>query len=153
MSRVAERALVAAPLPSAARFLDAFIAANSAPGGTGARVVLHVGGFSEPAIVTLTPAHQKGDMTPRFEVHWQSESGSAAFPIFDGQLTVQADQDYDTFALAIDGTYEPPGGLAGKVFDMVVGERLAAETTKNLLATIRDYVQAFFQTEEQHKKK
>lgn len=150
MSRVAERALVRAPLPSAARFLAAFIAANAAPGGKGARVVLHVGGFSEPAIVSLRPVHLPGDMEPRFGVSWQAE-GSGAFPVFHGELIVRADNDYNSFGIAIDGTYEPPGGIAGKVFDAVVGKRLAAETTQNLLATIRDYVETLFQSEEQHK--
>jgi hypothetical protein len=151
MSRVAERALIRAPLASAARFMTAFVAANAAPGGKGARIVLHVGGFSEPAIVTLTPAHAPGDMEPRFGVHWEAEGGGA-FPVFYGELVIEADDDYNTFWVAIDGTYEPPGGLAGKVFDVVIGERLAAETTKNLLETIRDYVETYFQKEEQLKR-
>lgn len=150
MTRVEERRLVHAPLASAARFLKAFVAANAAPGGEGARVVLHVGGFSEPAIVTLRPVHRDGDMEPRFGVHWEAEGGGA-FPVFYGELIVEADEDYNAFVLAVDGTYEPPGGLAGKVFDAIVGERLAAETTRNLLETIQTYVEALFQGEEQHK--
>lgn len=151
MTRLAERGLVRAPLASAARFLTAFVAANAAPGGKGARVVLHVGGFSEPAIVTLTPTHQPGDMTPRFGIHWEAEGGGT-FPVFYGELIVQADDDYNAFWIAIDGTYEPPAGIVGKVFDVIVGERLAAETTKNLIAMIRDYVERLFQSEEQHKR-
>lgn len=37
-------------------------------------------------------------------------------------------------------------------FLALVGERLAAETTRNLMETIRDYVEALFQSEEQHKR-
>ena len=107
MTRVEERRLVHAPLASAARFLKAFVAANAAPGGEGARVVLHVGGFSEPAIVTLRPVHRDGDMEPRFGVHWEAEGGGA-FPVFYGELIVEADEDYNAFVLAVDGTYEPP---------------------------------------------
>lgn len=150
MSRVAEKALVRAPLASAGRFVAAFVAANTAPEGNGARVVLHVGSFSEPAIVSLIPTHQLGDMEPRFSVQWQAES-AGTFPVFSGELNVEADEDYDAFVLALNGSYEPPGGIAGKVFDAIVGERLAAETTINLLGAVRDYVETLFQNEERHK--
>lgn len=152
MTRVAERQLVLAPLASAARLLAAYFAANAAPDGTGARIVLHAAEFNAAAIVTVTPVHAPADMTPHYTVHWESESNDP-YPVFDGRLTVEADNDYNSFWLKIDGSYEPPAGLAGKLFDTIVGHRLAEETTRNLLASIRDAVQTTFQSEEAAKRK
>jgi hypothetical protein len=111
---------------------------------------LHAAGFSEPAIITLTAVHHPGDMTPHYDVHWKAEGGGA-FPVFHGRLTVEADEDYNSFWLAIDGSYDPPGGLAGKMFDAVVGHRFAVETTRNLLSAMRDAAEATYRREEESK--
>lgn len=150
MSHISERELVRAPLASADRLLTAFMDANPAPHGEGARVVLHAAEVSEPAIVTLTKAHRPADMTPRFAVHWQAEGGGH-FPIFDGFLTVAADEDYNSYYLVIEGDYEPPGGLAGKMFDAVIGNRIAVATTRNLLISLRDTAEGVFTKEEARK--
>jgi hypothetical protein len=150
MSTLVERQIVQAPLASAARLLAAYIAANPASGGTGARVVLHAADFNRPAIVTIAPAPRPGDMAPRYAVHWEAEGGGP-YPVFDGSLTVEGDNDYDSFWLVVDGSYEPPAGLAGKLFDAVVGNRIASTATQNLLVTIRDSVQAVFESEERTK--
>jgi hypothetical protein len=150
MSQVHERELVHAALPYADHLLAAFVAANPAPSGNGARVLLHAGNIDEAAIVTLVRKHHPGDMTPRYDVHWKAETGSA-FPVFSGELVVEADEDYNSFWLTIDGSYEPPGGLAGKMFDAVVGHRLALDTTHNLLLAMRDTAEAEYTRDEQSK--
>ena len=147
MSHISERVIVRAPLAWAERLLAAFFAANPAPAGEGARVILHAAEVSEPAIVTLTKAHRPEDMTPRCAVHWQAEGGGA-FPEFDGFLTVEADEDYNSYWLAIDGSYKPPGGLAGKIFDAVIGHRIAVATTRNLLISSRETAETVFNREE-----
>ena len=150
MSHISERQRIRAPLASADRLLTAFMDANPAPGGDGARVVLHAAEVSEPAIVSLTKAHRPQDMTPRYAVHWLAEGGGA-FPIFDGFLTVAADEDYNSYYLVIEGDYEPPGGLAGKMFDAVIGNRIAVATTRNLLISLRDTAETLFTREEARK--
>jgi hypothetical protein len=150
MSHLSERELVHAPLGSADRLLSAFMEANPAPAAAGARVILRAAEFAEPAIVSLTPAHRPADMTPRYAVHWQAEGGGA-FPIFDGFLSVAADEDYNSYWLVIEGDYEPPGGLAGKMFDAVIGNRIAVATTRNLLASLRETAEALFTKEEARK--
>jgi len=48
------------------------------------------------------------------------------FPAFGATLTVQ--RTGKETELVLDGSYEPPGGAAGRFFDRVVGRRLAART-------------------------
>jgi hypothetical protein len=150
MSHLSERELVHVPLASADRLLSAFMDAHPSPTGAGARVILRAADVTEPAIISLTSAHRPADMTPRYAVHWQAEGGGA-FPIFDGFLSVTADQDYNSYWLVIEGSYEPPGGLAGKMFDAVVGNRIAVATTRNLLGSLRDTAEARFKEEESRK--
>jgi hypothetical protein len=150
MSHISERELVHAPLAWADRLLAAFITAHPAPGGKGARVILHAAEVSEPAIISLTRVHRPEDMTPRYAVRWKAEGGGA-FPIFDGFLTVAADEDYNSYWLVIEGAYEPPGGLAGKVFDAVLGHRIAVATTRNLLVSLRETAELVFARDEARK--
>jgi len=57
--------------------------------------------------------------------------GWRAFPSFGATLTVRpAGEETD---LVLDGSYEPPGGVVGALFDRVVGHRLAARTMDGLL--------------------
>lgn len=152
MTNIAERELVHAPLAAASDLIGVFLTENAAPGGSGARVLLEAGNFNQPATVTVNLNHQPGDMTPRYAVHWEAQGdGSDMFPLFDGVLLVESDEDYNSFRLAIHGTYEPPGGIPGKMFDAVLGHRIAAETTRNLLRRVRESIETHFQREERDK--
>jgi hypothetical protein len=48
------------------------------------------------------------------------------FPAFGATLTVR--QTGAKTELVLEGSYEPPGGAAGRVFDRVIGRKLAART-------------------------
>jgi hypothetical protein len=150
MTSIDEKELVHAPLASAGGFLEAYFAAHAGPKGDGARVTLHAGESAHTAIVTLTPAHRPEDMTPRFRVHWEAEDGGP-YPIYDGELSIGADDDYDAFWLVLDGGYEPPGGPAGKVFDVVVGRGIAAAAARGFLAEIRTEIESRFGAQERAK--
>ena len=97
--------------------------------------------------MTVIAAHRPQDMEPRYGVHWQPEE-SGPYPAFEGILTIGADDDYQSFDLDLTGEYEPPLGLLGKTFDLVVGHRIADETIQTLLATIKDDIEANFGAEE-----
>lgn len=57
--------------------------------------------------------------------------GWRGFPSFGATLTVRpAGKETD---LVLEGSYEPPGGLVGRLFDRVVGQKLAARTMDALL--------------------
>jgi hypothetical protein len=150
MTTITERALIHAPLPAAPGLLAGFFAAHPAPTGTGSRLIFHAGNIETPAIVLVAPAHLPGEMTPRYTVHWEAD-GHAGFPVFQGVLTVEADEDYDAFWLRLAGWYTPPAGIIGAAFDAVVGKRLASETAHNLLAEIREAVEAVFRQQERSK--
>ena len=101
-------------------------------------------------IVTIRPDHKPADMSPRYQVAWEPE-GAGLFPLFAGELNVESDDDYDAFWLALRGTYEPPLGLVGAAFDMVVGTHVAAVCARNLLATIAQSIEAAFVADEARK--
>ena len=150
MTPIAEKQLVRAPLASAHRFVHAFMADHRAPKGNGARVTLRAGDAAQPAIVVLQAVHRPQDMTPHYKVHWEAESGGP-YPVFDGELTIGGDEDYNAFWLDLNGVYTPPGGLAGGLFDAVIGRRIADATARGLLAEIRTTIENLFAAEERAK--
>ena len=85
-----------------------------------------------------------------WKIHWALADGGP-YPDFDGELTVRADEDYPTSILELVGRYTPPMGLAGAVFDAVVGARLADATAQELLKRIGLLMETQYLTEEQHK--
>ena len=147
MTAIVEKELVHAPLGSADTFLQAFLVAHPAPKGDGARIVLRAGDTAQSAIVTLHPARRPADMTPRYRVHWEAEDGGP-YPDYDGELTIGADEDYNAFWLVLDGAYAPPGGVAGQLFDAVIGRRIAAASARGLLSEIRAEIEARFAAQE-----
>ena len=151
MTSIVEKDLVHAPLASADRILQAFFAAHPAPDGARARIVLHAGDVAQPAIVELTPAHRPEDMTPRYAIHWEAEGGGL-YPNFDGELNVEADQDYNAFWFVLNGTYVAPGGVAGQLFDAAVGRRIAVATARGLLGEMRTETEAYFAAQERAKR-
>ena len=67
----------------------------------------------------------------------EEPSGHGAFPRFVGTLKVEADEDYGTCSLAIEGAYDPPLGLLGDAFDAAVGRKIAKATARQLLRELR----------------
>lgn len=60
------------------------------------------------------------------------------FPSFAGSLSVRPQAPGSI--LAIEGSYEAPGGWLGALFDRVMGERLAYRTIDHLLHRLKDDV-------------
>jgi hypothetical protein len=60
------------------------------------------------------------------------------FPPFGAILTIEPAGEGSL--LVLEGSYEPPGGAAGRFFDRAVGARLAARTMDALLRDIARYV-------------
>ena len=147
MTAISEKAFVQAPLASANRLLQTFFDENTDGTGLQARILLSVGDIQQPAIVSLQAVRRPEDMTPRYRVHWEADGGGA-YPVFDGELTVGGDDDYNAFLLRLEGGYVPPGGTAGRIFDAVVGHRLAESTARTLLRQIGATIESHFNTEE-----
>lgn len=78
------------------------------------------------------------------EIAWQPHDGGP-YPLFHGTLSVE-EIDGLFSRLDLDGTYEPPLGLAGLAFDAVLGHRLAIETARQFLGDVKLGFELAFQT-------
>lgn len=85
-----------------------------------------------------------------WKVHWTPAQGGP-FPDFDGALTVRAAEEYSESILELQGEYTPPLGQPGKIFDAVVGHRIASNTAQTLLKTIGDEMESRYRAEEAKK--
>jgi hypothetical protein len=137
--------------------LEAFFQVHGDPNGEVARMELsleaHVPGIpaaislSHAVVATLKYEAHPTDMRPRFAVQWVP-TGDQLLPSFSGTLTVESDEDYDTFFAVLDGQYEPPLGIAGRAFDALLGHRIAEATADQLLHRIRDFIEKAYADEE-----
>jgi hypothetical protein len=160
MSKLTERALVHCSINQAASHLARYFRARGNSDGDIARLNLRaqvpVPGsngslrLERTAIATLTPRHAPGEMLPHFAVSWAPEH-AGPYPTFTGDLAIESGDDYHSFYLVLDGTYEPPLGAVGAAFDAIVGHRIAEMTARNLLATIADSIEADFSSVEKIK--
>jgi len=84
------------------------------------------------------------NFTSQYLIAWTAGRTSRGIPTpgFDGTITLRAGEDYDECELELDGRYEPPGGVAGKLFDDVVGRRIAHATLGSLLDGVRQELRA-----------
>ena len=69
------------------------------------------------------------------DVSWAPKDGGP-YPTFAGTLSV-AEDSAGWSRLEIDGTYSPPFGIAGAVFDAAIGHRIAQGTVMELLAELK----------------
>ncbi len=67
------------------------------------------------------------------------------FPDFRGVLTVRP--TYHGASLRLTGQYEAPFGMAGKVFDAMLGRSIARATLRRLLDEVALDIQALYQEE------
>jgi hypothetical protein len=65
---------------------------------------------------------------------------ASLFPSFRGALHARPAGERSC-VLSIAGTYEVPGGVAGQLFDAVVGVRIAHGTLEQLLGRFRDAIE------------
>jgi hypothetical protein len=69
------------------------------------------------------------------DVSWTPKDGGP-YPRFSGTLSV-AEDGAGWSRIEIDGSYRPPFGIAGAVFDAAVGQRIAQATASELLAELK----------------
>jgi hypothetical protein len=159
VSHLKQKTLVACPVAQARSRIAEFIKQNGTDGGTSLHIPLgfHLGeregavamALERPVVLDLTLTTRPSDLEPRFEVSWQPGDGGP-YPTFSGALEIE-NEDYDSFWLVLEGTYEPPFGLLGSAFDAIVGKRIAAQSGRELLARIASFIEAGFQAAEAEK--
>lgn len=120
------------------------------------------GSIEVPLVVTLADFGIPGDMNLErtVQVHvvkrrdalnindeialrWDPGAGQP-FPAFDGTLTLWSESPEKTF-VELRGSYEPPLGGAGKIFDEALGRAIARRTARQFLLTLAEGAQACFQ--------
>ncbi len=92
-------------------------------------------------VVTITRDVVRGASIMR--IGWEPQDGGP-FPKFAGTLGIRADGIESSVAL--EGTYVPPGGAVGWLFDEAVGLRIAQATARDLLGRLRDACEADYAT-------
>ena len=79
----------------------------------------------------------------RFDEVWKvcwHPYGGGPYPDFEGTLAIRS-RDGGGCTLELDGNYEPPLGQFGRVFDAVLGARIASATARELLADLAEEIE------------
>ncbi len=105
--------------------------------------------LGKDVIVSVKPVADPMHFDEPWNLHWAPVSG--LYPVFDGILTIRADESYASAILELEGTYEPPLGLAGMIFDAVLGQRIAHETARELLRKLAATIETRYRVTEDEK--
>jgi len=93
-------------------------------------------------VVTATTQRlpNTANYTSHYLLAWEAGRTARGIPTpaFAGTLTLSAGEDYSETELKLDGQYDAPGGAAGRVFDELVGRRIAHATLSALLSGVGD---------------
>jgi hypothetical protein len=154
MSELLERRVVQCPYNIAKQYLEEEVAPHVAS-GEASRLVLTLSTPSLDIAKAVSVTFRRAEDPMHFErpwhIHW--DPPNSAYPTFDGELTVRADETYSTSRLELKGSYQPPGGPLGAAFDWVAGGRIAKSTAQSLLAQIGNGMEAHYQRDEDAKKR
>jgi hypothetical protein len=147
MRRLTVSTEVAAPSDFSLSFLDNYFRERSKGAAADARLrfplerIAHGLTLEKHVAVRLFyPNSSQGRRGERLELRWNPE-GRGPFPNFDGTIhAAAADPEHCTLTIA--GEYVPPGGIAGAVFDVVAGARIAHATLNALLRDFRELIES-----------
>jgi hypothetical protein len=92
-------------------------------------------------IAKLSYVRDADELNRMVSLSWAPEGGGP-YPTFSGTLVADAAVDADGSVVSISGQYEPPGGIAGGIFDVLLGRHIARATLRELLKRIRDGIEA-----------
>jgi hypothetical protein len=137
MSQIFEYESVRCSFEDVPKFLDTFFAKHT--DGDGAAVVelrapLGDLKLEHDVLVTLSPLPAYTGYE-RLAIRWVP-TGHGPYPTFEGVLCV-SDEGSGFSRLAIDGSYRPPFGAAGALFDAALGKKLAESAVRELLTNLK----------------
>jgi len=89
---------------------------------------------------TITYDRDAGELNRIVGFSWKPEGGGP-YPSFSGTLVADAASEGGGSVVSIVGRYTPPGWLAGGLFDVLLGRRIARATIRELLERIRDGIE------------
>ncbi|HEY5096125.1 MAG TPA: hypothetical protein VII69_13495 [Candidatus Eremiobacteraceae bacterium] len=105
--------------------------------------------LEKEVIATFERSPKHRGLEDTIAVTWRPEEANAPFPTFDGSLSLRAGTP-KSCVLFLEGGYEPPFGVAGKVFDAALGHRIADATAIQLLKEIGESIELSFVQDEPH---
>ena len=159
VSRLKQKTLVACSMTQGKNRLMQFMKGNGCKDGTSLEIPLGFHVLAPGSDADMRVAHtvvldirissRPAEYEARFDVEWKPSSGGL-YPSFSGELSIE-NENYDSFWLVLEGTYEPPFGVIGSAFDAVVGRRIAGQSARELLARIAASMEAGFQADEDAK--
>lgn len=149
-SELLERHYMRCPYHLAKSYLAASLAERAesgAPSTLTLKAPLLGAEVKKNVVVTFSTGADPMHFDQPWRVRWTPEGGGA-YPDFEGELTVRADEDYSTSILELRGEYAPPGGALGEAFDHVVGSKIASSTARALLDEIAAGMVAHYERDE-----
>jgi hypothetical protein len=150
---LAEQIPIDVPLNRAPFFLERFFTERRTPEGNETTLHLTVPGLprgvtlEHDVLATFVREGRWKSWNDAAELSWHADGGGP-FPTFHGELKILADEDYNSAILAIKGSYTPPGGAAGRVFDATLGRKIAHGTAQQLLRELKSAVEEYHVDEE-----
>ena len=139
MAAVREEVLIEAPYVQAAGAFERRLGLEGGAerGECSLTLVAPVGGGREIArtVRARTRRYPEANYTARYGIGWDGGSTAEGIPTpgFDGTVTLRAGEDYNRCEIVLEGTYAPPGGAVGTLFDEFAGRRIASSTLGALL--------------------
>jgi hypothetical protein len=142
MSQIHEYESVRCPFEDVPKLLDAFFSKHADEDGAAVvelRAPLGDLKLEHDVLVSLAPLPAYTGYE-RIAIRWVP-TGHGPYPTFEGVLCV-SDEGSGFSRLDIDGSYHPPFGPAGALFDAALGKRLAESAVRELLANLKKSVEA-----------
>jgi hypothetical protein len=152
MSQLSEHCIVQCPYHLAQRYLGDEVR-DLATSGKQSHLTLTVSvpglELVKGVLATFGPSVDPMHFDEPWHIHWKPQAGP--YPEFDGELTVRADETYESARIELAGSYRPPGGALGAAFDWAAGSRIASATARALLARLGDEMKSRYEADEQAK--
>jgi hypothetical protein len=116
--------------------------------GVPSRTLDHVGlSLEREVIAQVAFGPDPSGLNRVLNIGWEPEGGGP-YPSFSGMLNAEPiDGSEDDSLLVLDGSYEPPGGGPGRVFDEAIGFSIARSSARALLEQLRDDAEAAYRNE------
>jgi hypothetical protein len=131
---------VKAPSGFAVAFLNTYVRDIAGESGEGTiplrYTIQHLAGLTLERDVNVRVEYLPDPAGGPAELNVAWEPDMSIFPSFCGKLVTQPTGE-TSCTLTIDGNYDAPGGVAGQLFDAVVGVRIARGTIEELLEQFR----------------
>lgn len=151
MSEVRESIALEVPEDRAERCILHFFERYRAPDGTiSIPLQVDLGEFGVPGGLRLARAvtvhvqkrRDAQNLNDEIAIRWEPGDGGP-FPSLNASLIAWSETP-DRTLVELRGTYEPPLGVAGRLFDDAVGHRIAQHTARAFLSTLAEGAEACF---------